>query len=55
MQRKCKPRAKDVHSSNANLRKSRNAGAVKRRQNFSKMADESKALAEISLLYVVLV
>ena len=42
-------RANNVHTSNANSRKARHAGAVKDSQTFSKIADEGKALAAISL------
>ena len=40
-----------VHTSNANSRKARYAGAVKDSQTFSRIADEGNALAAISLLF----
>ena len=46
-------RANDVHTSNSNAKNARYAGAVKDSQTFSKMAVESKALASVSLLFVV--
>lgn len=44
-------RANDVHTSNSNATLTRYAGAVKDSQTFSKMADESEALATVKSIF----